>query len=862
MNQERTMKKTMFATRALTLSVFLSFAALAQLSAQDISGGMLDPAMDPPGEPFSYFANPTDVIGAWMAPVASEVTPEGYIYTGSGELMFFVGNPVEPVNVRHRTLRDGYLPVVEYQLVRHGVRYRFTLFASDLGGPLEGLPVNFAKVEVINEAGEQRAAFLSTAYRFAAPSTRMAAMGDYRFWQRFDLMPAHLVANDLTVGPRTTSSPAVSQSGIWGFRQEWIYAFTKDSLTRDGRLLYQFPTSPKPQLAALALNETGIGAVRFLTGKVREYPSKSQRHSPQQPMGLVMYRLVLQPGERQQLLFKMPIVPLPIDGPEAQLVRQADGHKELEKVVAQWTALVGQRNPLYLPETKVQEYLLANTTSQLLAIDKIAGDWVMNVNKFQYHRYHVGNAASMNIALDMVGQEEAARRCLLYAKKMQFPDGNFGLPFKKEQWWWETTGYVLWAWGRHWELTHDRAFLDEVYPGVVAGVEWVKRMRRSDPAGLLPPVAIVDDALLDGIHQTGQQVWNLIGLKGAVRLARAAGKPDEARAFQAEFDDFWKTFEKALNAKVRTTGGVITSALAGDSWGNHWDNLLTLFPERLFAPFDPRVTATIRQSRSMYVEGLMPFVWPRAVAKRGAPDWPDTERAGLATVEAQGVLFNAAPSIHYWQTPNNAQNALVRGTPEDQQAAVADLYTLLVHTSSTHAPGEWGSEPWGTRDFGVGSHNILPDGAASAKTIELLRNMLIRESGDELVLLSAVSPEWMRPGKEIAATKAPTNFGPLTFTVKAAADSVRLSLSAPTRNAPSRVLVRIPWFFDLASATADGKPVPVESGHVVLTPGAREVTLTGRVKPSAPALSYRQAVNDYQREYRQRYEQFLRTGVK
>ncbi|MCX7826483.1 MAG: hypothetical protein N2689_13125 [Verrucomicrobiae bacterium] len=830
--------------RKLIFSVLTLLAAIRPLSAQDISGGMLDPAMDPPDKPFCYFANPTDVIGAWLAPVASEVTPEGYIYTGCGELMFFVGNPAEPIRVRHRTLRDGYLPIVEYQLVRHGVRYRFTLFASDLGGSLEGLPVNFAQVDIANEAGEQRAAFFSTAYRFAAPSTRLTVAGDYRFGQRFDLMPARLTKDQTS------------------FRQTWIYSFTKDSLTRDGRLLYQFPTTPQPQVAALALNEAGIRAVRFLSGKVLEYPAKSQAHNPQLPMGFVMYRLILQPGERQQLLFKMPIVPLPLDGPEAQLVRQADGRKELDKVVAQWTALVGRRNPLRLPERKVQEYLLANTTTQLLAIDKIGDDWVMNVNKFQYHRYYVGNAASMDIALDMVGQEEAARRCLLYARKMQFPDGNFGLPGRKEQWWWEMTGYALWAWGRHWELTRDCAFLDEVYPGVVAGVEWIKRTRRSDPAGLLPPVEIVDDAMLAGIHQTGQQVWNLIGLKGAIRLAQAAGKPDDARAFQAEFDDFWKVFEKALNAKLKTTGGVITSALDGDSWGNHWDNLLMLYPEQLFEPFDPRVTATIRQSRSTYVEGLLPFLLPRAVAKRGAPDWPDTERAGLPTVDAQGVLFNAAPSIHYWQTPNNAQNALVRGTAEDQQAAVADLYALLVHTSSTHAPQEFGTVPWGTRDFGEGSHNLLPDGAASAKTIELLRNMLIRESGEDLYLLSAVSPEWLRPGKEIAATKAPTNFGPITFTLKAAADSVHLSLSAPTRNQPRRILVRIPWFFDLASATADGKPATIESGHIVLTSATRQVTLTGRIKPAAPRLSYEQAVSDYKAEYRRRYEEFLRTGLK
>jgi hypothetical protein len=813
-------------------------------AAQDVGGGMLDPAMDRPGEPFGYFAQPTDVIGAWLAPVASEVTPEGYIYTGFGELMFFVGNPPEPVSVRCRTLRDGYLPIVEYQLVRHGVRYRFTLFAADLGGALAGLPVNFARVEIINEAREQRAAFFSTAYRIGPPSTRMAGVGDYRFTQRFDLLPAALTQNQT------------------GFRQAWVYAFTKDSLTRDGRLLYQFPTQPRPHLAALALNEYGIRAVRFLSGDVLEYPAKSQGHNAQTPMGLVMYRLVLPPGAREQLAFKMPLAPLPLDGPEAELVRRADPQQELTKVAAEWTARVGRRNPLLLPETKVHEYLLANTTSQLLAIDRIDGDWVMNVNKFQYHRYYVGNGASMDIALDMVGQTEAARNCLLYARKMQFPDGNFGLPGRKEQWWWEMTGYALWAFDRHWQLTHDREFLDQVYPGVVAGVEWVKRMRRTDAAGLLPPVAIVDDAMLAGIHQTGQQIWNLIGLRGAIRLAQAAGKPDDAQAFHAELDDFWRAFEKALVAKTATTGGVITSALDGDSWGNHWDNLLLLYPEPLFAPFDPRVTATIRQCRSTYVEGLLPFVLPRAVAKRGAPDWPETERTGLAGTEQKGYVFHAAPSIHYWQTPDNAQNALVRGTVEDQQAAVADLYALLVHTSSTHAPQEFGSVPWGTRDFGVGSTNLLPDGAASAKTLELLRNMLVREADEDLYLFSAVSPEWLRPGKQLAGTGVPTNFGPLTFRLQAAAEELRLDLSPPTRNPPQRILVRVPWFFQLARATADGRPAKVQTGHVVLGPGVRQVVLVGRIRADTPALSYQQAVADYQREYRRRYEEFLRTGVK
>src|ERR1700678_981788 len=132
------------------LLVFLALTGIAGSNGQ-ILGGMHSPSIDPPGEPFSYFWHPTDVLGTLFAPLASEVTPEGYIYTGFGELMFFTGTPPQPVDQRLKTLEHGYLPVVQYQVKREDLTYRFTMMATDLGGPLAGVPVNLIRVEVNNE---------------------------------------------------------------------------------------------------------------------------------------------------------------------------------------------------------------------------------------------------------------------------------------------------------------------------------------------------------------------------------------------------------------------------------------------------------------------------------------------------------------------------------------------------------------------------------------------------------------------------------------------------------------------------------------------------------------------------------------
>ena len=116
------------------LTILSAVALTAVLAAAGLYAQMVSPSIDRPGEPFSYFSKPTTEIGMMDAEAATEITPEGYLRTGFGELMFFAGPELEPTSVRIRTLEDGRLPIVNYQFVRDGVVYRFTLFAATLDG--------------------------------------------------------------------------------------------------------------------------------------------------------------------------------------------------------------------------------------------------------------------------------------------------------------------------------------------------------------------------------------------------------------------------------------------------------------------------------------------------------------------------------------------------------------------------------------------------------------------------------------------------------------------------------------------------------------------------------------------------------
>jgi hypothetical protein len=109
--------------------------------------------------------------------------------------------------------------------------------------------------------------------------------------------------------------------------------------------------------------------------------------------------------------------------------------------------------------------------------------------------------------------------------------------------------------------------------------------------------------------------------------------------------------------------------------------------------------------------------------------------------------------------------------------------------------------------------NITPQCTTSANVIQLLRNMLMREQGEDLYLLSAISPEWVQPGKQIGVRSEPSAFGPISFTVQAAADRLTLRLPERYRQTPQRLLVRVPWFYAVERTTLDDKTVAANDGH-------------------------------------------------
>lgn len=772
----------------LILAALLS----APLAPCRLHAQMVSPSIDKPGEPFSYFSKPTDEIGVMDAEAATEITPEGFLRTGFGELMFFAGPELRPTSVRIRTLEDGHLPIVHYQFARDGIVYRFTLFAATLDGRPQGTLVNFIRIAIKNEGTEPTRAILATGMRYDAPNNTGAALhGD----NRFDRPVKGRFPGDY----RQLGEP---------FSPQWTYAFAPSGFLRDGRLLYTFPD--------------GYVARGYTMHGRYNYPQEIGKPEklavdPAVPVGIVTYSRLLEPGAEDALEFKMPVVPTS-DAATIAAIDAATFDGAEAQVKGFWNKILAEGMQVTLPEAKATDTFYTNLIYDLIARDHIGSDYIQTVNKLHYHSFYLRDGADIVHSYDVTGYPVVAKQVLEFFAQSQKPDGNFLSQEQQYDGW----GEAVWGYAQHYRITHDKAFAEWAIPQIDRAVAWLRQARAADPLHIMPASDVRDNEFVPG-HLTGYNFLALSGLKVAIQMAKETGHADLAAAWQAEYDRYHQAFFKVLDAQAAAHDGYIPPALDGQKGGYDWGNLLAVVPEPTLDPQDPRVAATLKATQAKYAEGIMTY--------------------------ADGEF------LHHYLTIKNTMTEAIRSNPEDQEQAVKEFYALLLHTSSTHAGFEFAILPWGDRNF---QDNLAPHGWFAAEYRTLLRTMLVREEGEHLHLLSVVSPEWVGKDKTIAVTQAPTNFGTVAFTLEQPSDEdAVLHLNPSFTRAPQQIVIHLPWFVKLKSATVDGKSADASKGTLSVSSAAKEIRLRWTVKADTQHLSYQQTVDDYKAEYARRYRELM-----
>ena len=279
----------------------------------------------------------------------------------------------------------------------------------------------------------------------------------------------------------------------------------------------------------------------------------------------------------------------------------------------------------------------------------------------------------------------------------------------------------------------------------------VKKEEGSPHSGLLP-AGFSAEHLGPNDFYYWDDFWSIAGLRSAARLMRLYGETQEADGFEREAQDLMQCVELSLeHAQNRLGHTSMPASPTRRMDAGAIGSLAAGYPLQLWPAQDPRPLATARYlTRNCYLKGAF---------------YQEISHSGM----------NAYLTLHV------AQVLLRAGDP-----AFLDAVNAVAAIASP--TGQW---PEAVHPLTGGG--CMGDGQhvwAAAEWVLMLRNMFVREDGDNLVLCQGIPQAWLKKGQKILFGPTQTSFGPVTVTIHCE-ETPRVSWKADWHHAPASIEVKL-----------------------------------------------------------------------
>jgi hypothetical protein len=524
--------------------------------------------------------------------------------------------------------------------------------------------------------------------------------------------------------------------------------------------------------------------------------------------GNLSWNWTLAPSESKTVILKIPYIVL-AEKAEQEALARLNFDTERTAIAGYWRRRLDESARLITPEPVLNEFYRAHAGHLLINCEREPNSTrrFARVGSFAYGAY--GNESCMMVVdLDRRGYHREAQECLDAWLHYQ---GTVGLPgdFSSKEGilygagGYEAGGYnqhhgwILWMLAEHYRFTRDDAWLKSAAPGILAGADWIihetKRTtnRHELERGLLPPGSLED--IGDWWTWLSTSCYSWRGLDSAawaleqVKHPEAKRVREEADAFHAHLlANFHKASQRSPVVRLRNGTSVpkIPSYVhrRGRSFG--W------------------ICETLEGSMHLLITGALDARSPEAgwiindyednlyLSNQYGYTLDDFDKKwfGRGGMSMQACLLLDVEPYLYRDDVKHALRAMFN--------ALAVSHFPDVHMNTEHALPEMGD--W------RGDHYKSSD---EANACGWLRQIFVREQGNELLLGQAIPREWLRPGQHCGIERAATYFGPTTLVYSAGAEKIDVHLEAPVRSPPKtiRLRFRAPNERPLASVTVNSK---------------------------------------------------------
>ncbi|MBI5032896.1 MAG: hypothetical protein HZB51_20435 [Chloroflexi bacterium] len=445
------------------------------------------------------------------------------------------------------------------------------------------------------------------------------------------------------------------------------------------------------------------------------------------------YRIELGAGESRTLSVFMPMERKKIEEDESPNYKlQITNYNSLDfrsQVITNWRDQLARGMRVRLPDEQLQNAFDANKAFLLLLHD---GDTI-TPGPWTYHQFWFRDAAYMLNALDKLGYHDESRQVIeKFGRRLQ-KDGYMQATEGE----WDSNGAAIWSMVEHARLSGDRDWLVAKYWSLLRMASWInsKRQKTKDKRqksdrslhhGLLPPGPSAEH-LGPSDYFYWDDFWSLAGLRDATRIAEWFKQTEDTKKLAQNFESFRADVDTSLELVAQRIGRAAMPAspyrrLDAGMIGN----LVALYPLRLFDANDPRIVDTIAALKDV---AWMEDAYFNHVGHSALGTY-------LSLHVAECLLFQRNPDA--WKIFN----------------------WVLQHASPTFTWAE-GLNPI-TRRGGMGDGH---HGWALADFLLMVRNLLLFEENDHLVLTPLLPEDWTTEMNVIKVEDAPTYFGKLNFTI-------------------------------------------------------------------------------------------------
>ena len=349
-------------------------------------------------------------------------------------------------------------------------------------------------------------------------------------------------------------------------------------------------------------------------------------------------------------------------------------------------------------------------------------------------------------------------------------------------------GFIMRCMAEHYRFTGDKEWLKEISENLLDACDFIIRERQASFAfdnqgnkvshyGLLPPGRLEDNG--EWRYWFAVNAYAHKGLKEAARALGDIGHPDSGRLIS----EAGKYRDDIRSASIRAMQECPVMKLPDGTWVPHIPSRVGLRGRDWGWITEAGYCALHLVDGDVFDPGEQEITW----LLKDLEDNIFISREFGRAVDVNKYWFSHGGVTIQANLLNNNMAYLRRGEEKHAIRALynnlgASLYTDLRHFVE-HPVVELG--------HGWGPFYKTPD---ESNFLSALRNFLVREDCDSLLIGSGLPEEWLKPGRLIKVDDAPTFFGPVSFQIQSdlGNNCIKAKIRPPVRNPAKNILIRIP----------------------------------------------------------------------